>query len=111
MAKKAPPKNQRRRAPQQEEIEGTRATDPRIEPLAKKYSAALDDLALLRKEVDQRKRTTLAAMQAAKIEVYRLPDGKNQLRVNTKVNVSRERAQKPKKRDASGKLLTVEATR
>jgi hypothetical protein len=108
---KKTPKNGRRRAPQQEEIEGTRSTHPRIEPLAKKYSAALDDLALQRKDVDQHKRLVLAAMQSEGIPVYRLPDGKHQLRLDNKVNVKRERAAKPKKRDASGKLMEVEASR
>jgi hypothetical protein len=111
VAKKKTQPSPRRRAAQQEEIEGTRTVHPAIEKPAKAYSAALDDLALMRKDVDQKKRLTLAAMQAANVPVYRLPDGKHQLRLATKVNVNRERAVKPKKRDGSGKLQSVEATR
>lgn len=111
LKKYAPAKGGRRRAPQQEEIEGTRTVHPRIEKLAKAYASALDDLAVLRKDVDQKKRLTLAAMQAEGVSIYRLADGKTQLRLDSKVNVKRERAARPKKRDASGKLLEVEASR
>lgn len=48
---KKPPKTTRRRAPQQEE--GTRSVHPRIEKLAKAYASALDDLAVLRKDVER----------------------------------------------------------
>jgi hypothetical protein len=115
MNTKKPPRNGkgsgRRRAPQQTEISGARETHPRIEPLAKKYSALLDDMALMRRDLDQRKRLVLAAMQAEGVPVYRLPDNKHQLRLDTKVAIKRERAPRPKKRMGDGTLATVEASR
>jgi hypothetical protein len=113
MAKKTPLKPAKRRAPQQQEINAPhiRTKHPAIEKLAKAYSEAMDDEALAKTNTQQRKRLALAAMQREGVPVYPLPDGKRQLRLDTKINVKREPVPKPKKRMNDGTLATVEASR